>query len=177
VYQLLIFFGAIDEAAEIGGLTATDKVHLAELKLRGPAISFYTAQSELRVEDVTYETFRTALLNHFKDKQPDQYNCTRLQTASQERSESLEKFLDHLRKLCQWMIRRSDNTVEQAVINHEADRRLLAAFISGLKGTPEKHVRLQMPENIDEALNMDMVATNAEKKETTLGRENRGTNT
>jgi hypothetical protein len=42
-------------------------------------------------------------------------------------------FLDRLRKLCQRTIRSSDNP-EQAIINQESDRRLLAAFIIGLIG-------------------------------------------
>jgi trans-aconitate methyltransferase len=63
--------------------------------------------------------------------------------------------------------------VEQAVINREADRRLLAAFINGLIGTPGKHVRMQMPDNVDKASNMAIVATNAEREEKTFGREDR----
>ena len=161
----------------MGRLTAKDKVHLAKLKLRGQAKIFYTAQSELRADDVTYATFRTAFVNRFKDKHTDQYHYSTLQTASQEKDESPEVCLDRLRKLCQRTIRRSDNAVEQAVINLEADRRLLAAFISGLIGTPGKHVRLQMPEKIDTALNMAIIATNAEKEEKALAREDRGANT
>ena len=36
-------------------------------------------------------------------------------------------------------------------------------------------MRLQMPDNIDKALSMAIVATNAEKEEKALGREDRGT--
>ena len=84
-------------------------------------------------------------------------------------------FLDRLRKFCQRTIQRSESAVEQAVINREADRRLLAAFKNGLTGTPGKHVRLQMPDNIDKTLSMAIVATNAEKEEKALGRQDRGT--
>jgi hypothetical protein len=156
------FFESIDEAAEMGRLTAKDKVHLAKLKLKGATRSFYTAQPELRTDDVTYAAFRTAFINRFSDKHTDHYNYTRVQTASQEKNESPEMFLDRLRKLCQRTIQHSENAVEQAVINWEADRRLLAAFINGLIGTPGKHVRMQMPDNVDKALSMAIVATNAE---------------
>ena len=54
------FFESIDEAAEMGKLTAKDKVHLAILKFRGIAKSFYSAQPELKADDVTYAAFRTA---------------------------------------------------------------------------------------------------------------------
>lgn len=44
------FFESIDEAAEMGRLTAKDKVHLARLKLRGTARSFYSAQPEAFIQ-------------------------------------------------------------------------------------------------------------------------------
>jgi hypothetical protein len=47
-------------------------------------------------------------------------------------------YLDHLRKLCQRTFQRSENPVEQAILNREAEKMLLAAFISGLKGVPWK---------------------------------------
>jgi hypothetical protein len=79
-------------------------------------------------------------------------------------------------KLCHRTIKRSDNPVEQAVINREAERRLLAAFINGLTGLPGKQVRLQMPDTVDKALNMAIVATNADREERNTLREDRGFN-
>jgi hypothetical protein len=64
--------------------------------------------------------------------------------------------------LCQRTLQQTENPVEQAILNREADKRLLAAFISGLKGVPGKHARLQMPDMIERALNMTIVATNVE---------------
>lgn len=64
--------------------------------------------------------------------------------------------------------------MEPAVTNPEADRRLLAASINGLIGAVGKQVRMQMPENIDKALYMAIIATNAEKKEKESAREERG---
>jgi len=159
----------------MGRLSANDKVHLAKLKLRGIAKSFYSAQPELRAEDITYASFRTAFMNRFKNKHTDQFHYTRVQNASQEKGESPDMFLDRLRKLCQRTIRSSKNAIEQAVSNQKADRRLLAAFINGLIGAPGKRFRLQMLENIDKALNMAIVATNAEKEEKSLSREDLGT--
>lgn len=170
------FFDTVTDAAEMGRLSSKDKVHLVRLKLRGGARAFYLTQPSLKADDCTYEELRTAFVNRFKDKHTDQYNYSRVQTASQEKNESPEIFLDRLRKLCQQTIRASANAVEQAVINQEADRRLLAAFIQGLYGAPGRHLRMQMPENIDKALNMAIVATNAEKEEKVLGKEERGMN-
>ena len=151
-----------------------NKVHLAKLKLRCIAKAFYSAPPELRADDITYAAFKAAFISRFKDKHTAQYHYNRVQNATQEKGESPEIFLDRLRKLCQRTIRNSDNAVEQAVINQEADRRLLPAFINGLNGLPGKYVRLQMLENIDRALNMAIIATKAEKEEKALGKEDRG---
>jgi len=168
------FFESINEAAEMGRLGNKDKVRLARLKLRGAARLFYSAQPELRADDVSYEDFRTAFVNQFQDKHTDQYHYARVQNASQEKNESPEVFLDRLRKLCQRTVRSSENPVEQAVINQEADCRLLAAFINGLVGVVGKQVRMQIPGNIDKALNMAIIVTTARREEKAFSREDRG---
>ena len=173
---VLDFFESINEAAEMGRLSSKDKIRLARLKLGGAARVFYSAQPQLRADDVTYEEFRTAFVNRFKDKHTDQYHYARMQNASQEKNESPDVFLDRLRKMSQRTFRSSANPVEQAVINQEAERRLLAAFINGLIGAPGNQVRLQMPDTIDKALNMAIIATNAEREEKTSARDDRGTN-
>jgi hypothetical protein len=170
------FFESINEAAEMGKLSSQAKVRLARLKLRGAARTFYSAQPQLRADDVSHEEFRTAFVNRFQDKHTDQYHYARVQNASQDRNESPEVFLDRLRKMCQRTIRSSANPIEQAVIKQEADRRLLAAFINGLLGAVGKQVRMQMPDNIDKALNMAIVATKAEREEKALSRDDRVAN-
>jgi hypothetical protein len=167
------FFEAIDEAAEMGQLSTKDKLRLSRLKLKGVAREFYTTQPGLKGDEVEYADFKAAFVQRFKDKQTDQYNYTRLQTASQEKNESPEIFLDRLRKLCQRTIQHTENPVEQAVLNRDAEKRLLAAFINGLRGGPGKPVRLQMPNTIDMALNMAITATNAEASERDSERDSR----
>ena len=169
-------FELVNEAAEMGRLGNKDKIRLARPKLRGAARLFYSAQPELRADYVAYEDFPTAFVNRFQDKHTDQNHYARVQNASQEKNESPEVFLDRLRKLCQRTVRNSDNPVEQAIINQEAERRLLAAFINGLIGVVGKQVRVQMPDKIDKALNMAIIATNAEKEEKAFSREDRGVN-
>lgn len=115
-------------------------------------------------------------MSRFKDKRTDQYNYARLQNATQEKTESPEVFLDRLRKWCQRTIQSSNNPVEQAIINREAERRLVAAFINGLTGVAGRQVKLQMPDTIDKALNMAIIATNAEREDRVSQREGRGLN-
>jgi hypothetical protein len=124
-------------------------------------------------DDVEYADFKAIFVQRFKEKQTDQYHYTRLQNASQERDESPEMYLDRLRKLCQKTSQQTGNPVEQAILNREAEERLLAAFISGLRGVPGKHVRLKMPDTIDKALNMAIVATNVETSDKDVDRNDR----
>ena len=170
------FFESVDEAAEKGRLSTKDKVRLARLKLRGAARLFYSAQPLLKADDVTYGEFRRVFVDRFKDKHTDQFNYSRFQTAVQEKIESPEAFLDRLRKLCQRTIHSSNGPIEQAVMNREADRRFLAAFINGLIGVPGRQVRLQMPDTIEKALSMAIITTHADKEDRALQREDRGVN-
>ena len=133
----------------MGRLGSKDKIILARLKLRGADRVFYSAQPQLRVDECTYEEFRTAFVNLLKDKHTDQYHYSRMQNASQERNESPDVFLNRLRKLCQRTNRGSGNHLEEDVINQEAERRLLAAYINGLNGAPGKQVRLDARNNIE----------------------------
>jgi hypothetical protein len=79
------FFESLDEAAEMGRLSAKDKVHLARLKLRGAAREFYSTQSQLKADDVAYGEFKNSFIQRFTDKHADQFHYTRLHNASQER--------------------------------------------------------------------------------------------
>jgi hypothetical protein len=66
--------------------------------------------------------------------------------------------------------------VEQGIINQEAHKILVAAFLNGLIGAVGKQCRMHMHDNIDKALNMAIIATNTEKEEKAPGREDyRGT--
>jgi hypothetical protein len=69
--SVLEFFDSINEAAEMGKLSSKDKVRLTRLKLKGAARMFYSAQPQLKPDDVTYEAFRTTFVNRFKDKHTD----------------------------------------------------------------------------------------------------------
>jgi hypothetical protein len=82
----------------------------------------------------------------------------RLKTISQEKGESHVMYLNRLRRLCQRTIPHADTPAEQAVLNREAERRLLAAFISGIRGSPGKHVSIQMSDTVDKDLNMAISA-------------------
>jgi len=70
--KVIEFFASINEASEMERLSSKDTVRLGRLKLRGAARMFYSAQPQLRAGDISYEDFRIAFANRFKDKHTDQ---------------------------------------------------------------------------------------------------------
>jgi hypothetical protein len=97
---------------------------------------------------------KQALVDRFSDKLPDQYYHTRLQEAAQGREESAEEFGDQCRKLCQRTIRRVQDEEVQKIVNEEAERRLLAAYIHGLKGIVGQQEQFQMPTSMEQAVKL-----------------------
>jgi hypothetical protein len=76
----------------MGRLSSKDKVHLAKLKLRGPARVFYSAQPQLRADDVTFADSRTAFVNRFPDQHTDQYHYARVRNASRRKMKAPKHF-------------------------------------------------------------------------------------
>jgi hypothetical protein len=66
----------------MGNGSSKGKVRLARLKLRGAARVFYSAQPQLKVDDITCEEFQATFVNWFKDKHTNQCNYARLQNMS-----------------------------------------------------------------------------------------------
>jgi hypothetical protein len=54
----------------------------------------------------------------------------------------------------------------QRIINEEAERRLVAAYINGLIGTVGKQVRFRMPVTLEEAVEVAVTVSNAERMRT-----------
>jgi hypothetical protein len=56
-------------------------------------------------------------------------------------------------KLYQKTVRRVDNVASQIALNDDAERRLVAAYINGLRGIVGQQVKFsRMPSNMDEAV-------------------------
>jgi hypothetical protein len=62
--------------------------------------------------------------------------------------------------MCQRTIRKVNNEETQRVINEEAERRLLAAYIHGLKGVVGQQVRYQMPSTKEQAVTLAVTTEN-----------------
>jgi hypothetical protein len=106
---------------------------------------------------------KQALVDRFSDKLPDQYYYTRLQDAAQERDESAEEIGDRCRKIYQRTILKVQDEEVQRIVNEEAERRLLAAYIHGLRGVVGQQVQYRMPLTMEQAFNLSVTVENAER--------------
>lgn len=163
------FFNKIDRAAKSGNWSDSDKITVAILKLTGQAALFLSSSEEANRDDISYQRFRDIFVERFKIKHLDQFHYSALQNASQHRNETPEQFADRCRRLCSRTIRQVPDPNQQAIINEEAERRMLAAYINGLFGIVGKQVRYRMPSTLTEAI---LIATTVSEVEAIEARKN-----
>ena len=157
------FLTQIETLAKVSGWTSHDKAFIVKAKLQGLALQFLNGREELGRDGCSYEVLRQALIERFSDKLPDQYYYTRLQDAVQGKNESAEEFSDRCRKMCQRTIRKVNDEETQRIINEEAERRLLAAYVHGLRGIVGQQVQFQMPSTMEQAVRLAVTVENVEK--------------
>lgn len=159
------FFNNIDAAATMGNLDDNDKAQIVKLKVSGPAAEFLHSRPDLTGPECTYDVLKTALEERFKEKLPDNYHYSQLQTASQKKDETPEAFADRVKSLSLKTIMATDDPTEKRILAQEAERRLLAAYIAGLRGEVGRQVRLRMPRTMKEAIQLAVTTDNLEKKD------------
>jgi len=158
------FFSSIEGSAKIGHWAEADCLHVAVLKLTESARTFYFLCPELHRETVTWQTFKAVFREHFKDIRTDQFHYTQLQTVRQRRNEGPQEFADRCRALAQKLVCKVDDPQAHRIHQENAERMLLAAFVSGLTGTPGKQCRFSNPRNIQQALSIALTVDQAEKQ-------------
>jgi len=159
------FLASVESAARIGRWVDSDMREIATLKLAGSAKVFYQGCNELHENDATWETFKSAFRRRYEDVHTDQFHFTRLQTARQAKGESPQEFADRCRGLAQKVMARTNDPQAQRVHRENADRMLLASFVSGLTGTPGRQVRYANPQTLEQALKIALSVQEAEKQE------------
>jgi hypothetical protein len=157
------FLTQVETLAKVSGWTSQDKALIVKAKLQGLALQFLNGREELGRDGCSYEVLRQALIERFSDKLPDQYYYTRLQDAVQGKDESAEEFSDRCRKMCLRTIRKVNDEETQRIINEEAERRLLAAYVHGLRGIVGTQVQFQMPSTMEQAVRLAVTVENVEK--------------
>jgi hypothetical protein len=85
--------------------------------------------------------------------------------ARQGRNERLQEFADRYRMMEQRITCQSDDPVVQGVHRKNAERVLLASYISGIVGVPGKQVRYASPISMDQAIRIAVSVEEAERQE------------
>ena len=117
-------------------------MQIAVLKLTEQAKLFNSACQELHEEDTTRQKFKEVFWQRFKDIHTDQYHYMKLQTAREGRKEDTHAFADRSRALSQNIMFRVSDPLAQHIHRGNAKLMLLAIFVAGVLGMPEKSVRL-----------------------------------
>jgi len=159
------FFASIEGAAKMGRWTQEDCVQLATLRLLDPARAFYNANLDLHATEVTWESFKAAFRERFRDVRPDQFYFSKLQTAKQGKNEDPQEFADRCRGLAQKVMGRDRDPTVQRIHRENAERMCLASFVGGLQGMVGRHTRIANPQSMQQALTVALAATEALKQE------------
>ena len=132
---------SVQSAAKIGQWSDPDKRDIAVLKLTDSAKLFYQGCTELHAESTTWQSFNDAFRRRYEDVHTDQYHFRELQTARQKKGESPQEIADRCGGLAQKILCKTNDPVAQRIHRENAERMLLASFVSGLFGTPDTQVR------------------------------------
>jgi len=159
------FFSSIDSAARIGRWQDRDCFEIAALKLVDSARIFYQECSELHEPDATWQTFKNAFRQRFRNFHTDQFHYMKLQTARQARNENPQEFADRCRALAQKIMCKVDDPVAQRVHNKNAERKPLASFVAGVNGEPGRQTRFANTSNIYQALRIALAVQEEERQE------------
>jgi hypothetical protein len=95
------FLEIVESTAKLGNWSREDIVRIATLKLTDKAGNLFNATPELHEPSVSWDAFKTALQNRFRDTRSDQFYYTQLQQAKQKPGESAHSFADRCRSLAQ----------------------------------------------------------------------------
>jgi hypothetical protein len=85
--------------------------------------------------------------------------------ARQGRNKSPQEFANRCRTLVQRITCQSNDPVVQGVHRENAERMLLASYVSGLGGVQEKQVRYASPISMDQVIRIAVLVEENEKQE------------
>jgi len=89
----------------------------------------------------------------------------KLQTARQAKNEDPQALADRCRDLAQKIVCEVNDPVALRVHNENAERMLLASFVSGLVGSPGLQCRYANPQSMEHALRIALAVQEAERQE------------
>jgi len=130
------------------------------LRLLNLVKAFYNSSLELHAEYVTWERFRTAFRERFKDAHTYQYNFIKLQTSRD------EKMKNHRNsQTTVGVMFNVNDPVAQWIHRGKVKRTCMASLLAGLTGNPGRQVRFANPKYMQQALKIAVAVTEAERQE------------
>jgi hypothetical protein len=159
------FIASVEAAARIGRWQDRDCFEIALLKLTDAAKVFYQGCAKLHTQEVSWQTFKEAFRQRFKDVHTDYPHYMSLQTARQGKNESPQEFADRCRALAQKIICRVDDPIAQRVHQENVERMLLASFVAGLGGEAGHQARFSDPRTVQYALRIALSVQEAERQD------------
>ena len=148
------FFETIEITARIANWSQEEMVRIAVLKLTHTTTAFYTVNLELHNEKITWTAFKAAFYKRFRDVRTDQFHFTQLQMAKQRKDESPQEFADRCRMLALKTVPQVEDPAVQNLHYDQADRMLLASFISGLLSPAGRQPPYARPNNLYDAIKL-----------------------
>jgi len=120
-------------------------MQIGALILTDSASTFYNTCLELHAEDATWDKFKKAFRERFRDVYTDQYHFMRLQTARQAKHEGPQEFADRCRALAQNIMCRDSDPVAQRIHRENAERMILASLWRACLGKSENRSNFRIP--------------------------------
>ena len=161
----LEFFSNIDSASLVGKWQESDCVEIASLKVTDSAKLFYQGCPELHKPEATWQKFKDTFRQRYKHVRTDQYHSIMLHTARKARNVDAQQFADRCKALSQKILCKSNEPVAQQIHQENAERMLVASYVTGLTGFLGKQVRIFNPQSIQQALQIAQSIQEAEKQE------------
>lgn len=146
------FFRLFENAAATGRWSKDDMLRLLQMKVKGPAATFLSTSLDLLGPEASYDELKKSVIDRFTGRQTQHFHYANLSNAIQQRNESVEAFGDRIRRLGTLTITPRGNPEEQRIVQEEAEKRMLHAFLHGLSGLTGQVTRHKFPETWDEAL-------------------------
>lgn len=147
------FFADVLAAAKLGFWTDEQLLQMTKLRLIGEAKAYVLYHEELR-NALTFEQLKQGLLKRFKKQNSCRFYREQLNTMTQRYNETLESFVDRIRKININTYQLTDSDEANKYILQEAENRALDTFLRGLPPETSRRVRAEFPKTLTEAVNI-----------------------
>lgn len=146
------FLKEISMVAESGHWEDADKKMVCKLKATGPAAQFIAGHPVFSSETATFEEYKKALLERFRELLSPEQNLLALNSLRQERGETVRAFADRCRQVGERTLTLKGDETKLLWEREQLEKLVTTAFINGLLGEIGRQLRYRPPSNLAEAI-------------------------